>query len=242
MPLTTPRDLISFALRATGVLGVGQSALAEDYQDGFDALNAMIAEWTRERWLVYHLIDVSKVSTGAQSYTVGIGGDFNTPRTDRLEAAFFRQIISSQVNEVDYPLRLIDSREDYNEIALKTLTSWPTYIWYDSDWPMGRVYPWPIPQASTYEIHLTIKQTLAQFDSFTQSLNLPPEYVRPLWTNLAIELSLIYPGVEISDDLRGRARSSLQTLRGATAQVSELQMPQGLGRGGLYNIYSDQVY
>jgi len=83
----------------------------------------MIAQWARKRWLMWHLIDVAKVSTGAQSYTVGVGGDFNTPRPDRLEAAFFRQIVPSQPNLIDYPLEIIEARETYNNIALKTLSS-----------------------------------------------------------------------------------------------------------------------
>jgi hypothetical protein len=242
LPITTPQDLISFALRATGVLGTGQTALAEDYADGLSALNAMIGEWNRERWLIFHLITVEKVSTGAQSYTIGNGGDFDTPRPDRIESAFFRQIVSSQSNLVDYPLEIIEAREDYNLIALKTLTTWPQYIFYDSGYPIGNVFPWPIPQASTYSIHLSVKAQFSQFTSYIQPINLPPEYIRPLWTNLAIELSMIYPGVKISDDLRGRARASLQTIRGANAQIAELRMPSGLGRGLLYNILSDRIY
>lgn len=242
MPLTTPQDLISFSLRAIGVLGTGQSALPEDYQDALSALNAMLGEWTFERWLVYHLIDVAKVSTGAISYTVGPGGDFDTPRPDRLEAAFFRQFVTSQPNKVDYPLRLVQAREEYNLIALKDLTSWPSVIWYDSAFPLGVVYPWPVPQASIYEVHLSLKATLSQFTSYVQSINLPPEYIRALWTNLAIELSLIYPGSVVSDKLAGRARASLQTIRGSNTQVPRLRMPRGLVRGGYYNIYSDQRY
>lgn len=243
MPLQTPQDLISFSLRAIGILGVGQSALAEDYQDAFSALNGMMGMWNRSRWLIYHLIDVSKVSTGAQSYTVGPGGDFDVPRPDRLEAAFFRQFVSSQPNKVDYPLQLLEAREDYNQIALKTLTSWPSYIFYDAAIPLGVVYPWPIPQASTYELHLTLKATLPQFQSYVQSVNLPDEYTQTIWMNLAIILGTIYPGSVISDDLRRMAKGALETIRAENTQVPSLKLPGGLpGRGSKYNIYSDRIY
>lgn len=242
MPLTTPQDLISFALRATGVLGTGQSALAEDYQDAFSALNGMLGLWNRRRWLVYHLITVEKVSTGAQSYTVGPGGDFDTPRPDRLESAFFRQNVSSQPNKVDYALQILEAREDYNLIALKNLSSWPAFIFYDSAYPLGSVYPWPIPQASTYSLHLTVKATLAPFTSYVQSINLPPEYIETLWMNLALRLSVLYPGVVISDDLRGMARAALETVRGANAQIPSLRMPAMGTRGSKYSIFSDQIY
>src|ERR1700722_5997638 len=95
----TPLDIVTQALKKAGVLGVGQTPLAEDTNDAFYDLNDMIAQWARKRWLMWHLLDVPLVSTGAMSYTVGIGGNFNTPRPDRLEAAFFRQIVPSQPNQ-----------------------------------------------------------------------------------------------------------------------------------------------
>jgi hypothetical protein len=242
MSIVTPKDLMTFSLRAASIIGVGQNALAEDYSDAFSALNGMLAQWNRKRWLIWHLIDIACTSTGAQSYTVGPGGDFNVPRPDRLEAAFFRQTVSSQPNQVDYQLELLEAREDYNKIALKTLVSWPQYIFYDSAYPIGQVFPWPVPQASVYEIHLTLKETLTQFSSYTQNLNLPGEYVEALWTNLAVRLTAIYPGTVLPPQTVALAKASLDVIRGANAQIASLSMPQGLGRPALYNIFSDQAY
>lgn len=239
--ITTAQDLVSFTLRASGVLGVGQTALAEDYQDAFRALNGMIGIWNRKRWLIWHLLDVSKVSTGAQSYTVGPGMDFNVARPDRLESAFFRQVVTSNPNFIDYPLTIIQSREDYNEIALKSLSSWPQWIFYDSAYPTGTVYPWPVPQAVNYEIHITVKETLTAFSTWTQAINMPPEYIEALWTNLAIRLAPIYQ-FTVSEDIKGLARASLETIRGANTQIATLKVPAGIARPFLYNIFSDNCY
>lgn len=242
MALSTPTDIINFSLRAAGILSIGQSANAQDYTDCFDALNAMLGVWARKRWMIFNLIDVHAVSTGAQSYTIGPGGDFNTPRPDRLEAAFFRQVVQSQPNNIDYPLTIINAREDYNDIALKSLVSWPTYVFYDASFPMGRIFPWPIPQAGLYDMHLTLKFPLAQFTSLTQQIQLPPEYTEAIWSNLAIRIGAIYPGVELTQAIEALAKSSMATIRGANAQIGKLDMPSGLVRGALYNIFSDQTY
>jgi hypothetical protein len=242
MPLTTPQSIITLSLKAGGILGVGQAALAEDYSDVFDVLNGMIAVWNRKRWLIWHLLDVSFVSTGAQKYSIGPGGNFNVPRPDRLEAAFFRQYVTSQPNAVDYPLEILESREDYNTIALKTLVSWPQYIFYDAAFPIGYVYPWPVPQASIYELHLSIKDTISQFTSYVQSINLPPEFIEALWSNLTLRLGALYPGCSVTQNTVEIAKSALATIRGANTQVPRLRMPGGLGNPALYNIYSDQVY
>lgn len=240
--LVTPQDIVTFSLRASGILGVGQSALAEDNSDVFAALNAMIGVWNRRRWLIYHLIDTAHVSTGAVSYSVGPGGNFNIPRPPRLEAAFFRQYPSDSPQVVDYPLEILQSREDYNQIALKTLISWPTYIFYDAAFPTGYVYPWPVPQASIYELHLTTMDTLATFNSPVQTINLPPEYFEALWTNLTLRLGAIYPGASITDDTRSLAKASLAGIESANTQIPRLRMPAGISRPALYNILSDQTY
>ena len=242
MPLVTPQDIVSFSLKAAGVIGVGQNPLAQDNTDAFSALNAMVAVWNRKRWLIWHLIDTALVSTGAQSYTVGPGGQFNIAWVPRLEAAFFRQIVSSQPNYIDYPLQILQSREDYNNIALKSLVSWPTYIFYDAAFPLANVFPWPVPQASIYELHLSTMQQISQFVSLVQQINLPPEYFEVLWTNLALRLNAIYPGSAVSDQTVALAKAGLETLKVGYAQIPLLSMPAGLSRPALYNIFSDTTY
>jgi hypothetical protein len=236
----TAFDIVVQALKKAGVLGVGQTPLAEDTNDAFYDLNDMIAQWARKRWLMWHLLDISLVSTGAMSYTVGIGGDFNTPRPDRLEAAFFRQIVPSQPNQIDYPLELIESREAYNNIALKSLKTFPTSIFYDAAYPIGTIYPWPVPQATIYEIHLTVKDTLAQFATLTQVINMPPEFVAAMKFNLAIRLKQSYQ-LPVDIALVALAKDSLAVIRSANTQIPTLNMPSDLIRGGLnYNVFSDQ--
>lgn len=240
---TTPLDIITQALKKAGILGVGQIALAEDTNDAYSDLQDMLGQWQRKRWLIWHLVDYAFTSTGAQSYTVGPGGNFNiSPRPDRIESAFFRQLINSTPNQVDYPLSIIEAREDYNLIALKQLSSFPQYLFYDSAFPTGVAYPWPIPSASLYSIHLTVKETLAQFTSLAQTISLPLEYFAALKFNLAVRLRQAY---QLPADvvLVGLAKDALNVIRNANLQIPRLQIPKELIRpGGVYNIFSDQFY
>jgi hypothetical protein len=90
--MTTALDLITGAMDDAGITGVGQTPLAEDTNKALNRLNAMIAQWSRRRWLVYHLTDIVFTGTGALSYSIGPGGDISVVRPDRIEAAFFRQL------------------------------------------------------------------------------------------------------------------------------------------------------
>jgi len=238
--MTTPNDIITLALKSAGVLGVGQTASAEDINDSFTLLNFMLAQWQRKRWLIWTLDTFSVACTGAQSYTVGPGGDINCPRPDRLEDAFFRQNIPSEPNEIDYPLEIIESRETYNRIALKSLGSFPSYIYYQSDFPIGSIYPWPLP-SNLYQVFISVKTQLAQFTTLTQSVSLPPEYYAAILYNLSARLRTAF---QLPPDMSviGLAKEALNVVRGANVQIPRLRMPVGIVRPGLYNIFSDQIY
>lgn len=241
MSITTANDLISLALKDAGIVGVGQPPLNEDSNDAFDRLNMMIAQWRRKRWLVWHLIDLSFVSTGAQSYTIGPAGNFVTSVVpDRLEAAFFRQI-NIAGNPPDYPLSILESREDYNLITLKTLQAFPQYIFYDhTNETNGTIYPWPIPQASLYELHVTIKDVLLQFPTINTAINLPEEYKAALFYNLIVRLRVAYQ-LPPDPEVNALAKDALNAIRGANAKIPRLQMPGELVRHAHYDIYSDRT-
>jgi hypothetical protein len=155
MPTTTARDVVTLALKAAGVTGVGQSPLSEDINDGFTLLNQMLNFWQKRRWLVPNLIDVYAPGNSEQFNSIGPGQYYNSLRPDKIQAAYFKQLNSGD-NDVSYYLKPIWSYEDYARIGLKNLNSWPSYFFYDASFPYGRVYIWPIP-TSDYEIHLLIK-------------------------------------------------------------------------------------
>lgn len=248
MAIKTPLDIIKLALKDCGAIGIGQDPSPEDTNDAFDTLNMMIAQWNRKRWLIWHTVDVSFVSTGANTYTVGPGGNFNvTVRPDRLEAAFLRLLInpSSPTGNVDYPMDVLQSREDYNRIPLKKLPAFPVRVFYDPVYPVGVLYPYPVPNSAIYEIHLTLKDVLAQFPALSTAFNIPNEYYAAIFYNLVVRLGLRYP---ISKDfvmleqwrsLQGLAKDALNVLRGSNTAIARLVMPPDLVRTGQYNIYSD---
>lgn len=239
MSFTTPNDLIALAFKDSGVFGIGQTPNAEDTNDALNRVNMMLAQWQRKRWLIWHLVTNSLVSTGAQSYTVGLGGDYNIARPDKIESAFFRQINIAPLAP-DYPLEILEAREDYNRISLKNLTAFPQYIFYDSAYPTGSIYPWPLAQANIYEIHITTKAVLSQFTSLAQTIDLPAEYFAAIFYNLCARLRPAY-GLQPDPTIVALARDSLNVLRMANAQIPRLQMPDGLVSRGVYDVYSDQV-
>lgn len=240
--MATPLSLITLALKDIEVLGVGQTAKAEDQNDAFVTLNQMIAEWNRKRWLVFRLVSTGFTSTGAVSYTVGPAGNYAlSPRPARLESAFLRQLLQGAPNQVDVPLELIQSREEYDRIRLKQLTSFPSYIFYDPAFPTGVLYPWPVPTASIYSVFITTMAVLSAFTSLTETVSLPAEYEAAIRYNLGQRLLAAY-GVPDKPAVLRQAKLSLNTLRQANAAITPLVMPGELWRPGNYNVYADRYY
>jgi hypothetical protein len=155
--MTTARDVCMLALKEAGVLGVGQTPLAEDINDTFTLLNRMLAQWQKKRWLIPNLYEVSGIGNNAKSNLIGPGQYYNSARPDKIQAAYMVQLTGNvQSDPVSFPLRQIWSYEDYALLALKKLNSWPMYFFYDGAFPYGNVYIWPIP-TEQYEIHLIVK-------------------------------------------------------------------------------------
>jgi hypothetical protein len=245
---TTMGDICGAALKECGAIGVGQTPLAEDINDAWTRLQWMLMQWERKRWLVYHLVNLSKIATGAVSYTVGPGGDFDTGnpsvRPGRLNSAFVRHLQAGP-NAIDYHLEILQSREDYDWITLKSLMAGPgEAAFLDTDWPLARLYVWPLPQAGIYEIHISIHAQLPyQFATPATVFDLPLEYYNAMMLNLAVRLRPKYRlGSYPGDPLPGMAKDSLSVVRTPNAQIAKLRMPNTLRRRGQYNIYSDRPY
>lgn len=243
---TTIGDLVRQSLKECGAIGVGQTPLQEDLDEAWGRLQYMLLQWESKRWLVYHLRTLTKISTGAQSYTIGPGGAFDTGvdtvRPARIASAFTRQQYGSP-NPIDYPLMVIQSMEDYNWITIKNLVAGPgEAIFLDTGWPLATVFIWPVPQASNYEIHITIYEQLPyRFAALTTPVVIPYQYYAAILYNLGMRLRPKYRlGTYPGDHLPGMARDSLAVLRGGQTQITRLHMPSTLRRRGTYNIFSDR--
>lgn len=237
--MTSAVDLITLALKDIGALGIGQSIGPDDTADALATLNMMLGQWQGERLSVYHLVDTALMSTGATSYTVGIGGNFNVLRPIKINAAYAR-LNPSTSNPIDYPVTIIDAREDYVRIGLKSLVSFPEFAYYDPAFPLGNLFFYPVPN-SAFELHILTMEALPQFSVPAAQINLPPEYVAAIRYNLALWLAPSYQ-LEPMPSLVRLAGSAKRVIKRMNTQIQSMTMPRGLASKQKYNIYSDRPY
>lgn len=156
--MPTFRELITSALKESGAIGVGQTPLAEDINDGFTLLTRMIAQWQKRRWLIPSLTDISMPGNSLKSNAIGAGQYWNVPRPDKIRAGYVIQLNTGST-PVSLPLYPIFSYEDYARIMVKDLGTVPYRFFYDAAFPNGNVFIWPIPNAS-WEVHLIVPAQL----------------------------------------------------------------------------------
>jgi hypothetical protein len=263
-------DLVALALRQIGVGASGTAPAAADLSDGLMHLNMQLAQWQRRRWMVPTLTDVSCASTGLGTYSVGPRAQLAIgTRPERIEAAYARLLMNGAQGTVsgdfssldfdpsdflvgndegldqatltyDFPLALLESREDYAAIGVKNLRTWPALAYYAPTYPTGTLYVWPIPAAGTWEIHILAPQALPSGLKATDTINLPPEYADAIMWTLAARLAPSY-GQEVSQTVAAFARAAQNTIRNANGQVPSLSLPGclqsrwwGGAVGGLY--------
>lgn len=233
-------DLINLSMRTSGILGVGQVALPQDLQDAASVLTLMMEQWRQKRWLVFRLnYDLIPLILQQASYSVGPDptADFVTDgqyRPANIQSCYLRQFTGSGPNSfpIDFPLRILQSRQQYDAIRLKNLTSWPSCIYYDPTIPLGNLLIWPVPMQTNFGLYIAwqlaidyVSEQSPQDPELTDSL--PSETQLALMYNLALLLITNYK-MPPDQSLAAAARSSLNTLRMTNFALQPLAMPRAV--------------
>lgn len=149
-------------------------------------------------------------STGTDSVTYTIPGDFAIERPVRITGGFTR------INELDFSLDIYATQEQYTDILFKAQPGpWPTVAWYNNQFPYGilNVYQTPGQDA---QLHLFTDTILSQL-TIDQTFILPPGYARALKWCLAKEICAEY-GFPVSDAINRHAIESLTLIKAINAQ------------------------
>lgn len=247
MPIPAPptvKSIITTALRKAGVVGLDEVIEDPMLNEALADYNDLIAQWNVQRFMIYHLRTYSTPSTGAESYAVGVGQLFNTPGNppDRIESAFLRQVNGTgnpNSAPFDWPLRIIPAVETYNLIRLKRLGTFARAVFYETSFPIAYIKPWPLPQSSIYEIHITFKDQLLPTSNVNDQVVMPPVYTPATKFCLARRYRTAYQ-IPPDPEVNALARAAVNAVRLANVQIPLAVLPSAvLNRGGAYNYRSD---
>lgn len=225
--MTQAIKIIERAFGRIGVLASGETLDGAQTEDGLEALNDILDQWSTESLTVYKSVQASHALSGAMSYTIGPGGDVDALRPLFIESAFIR------TQGLDTPITIIGD-DRFDGIAMKTLGGWPKYLRYSPEMPLGKIDVWP--QASGHELHIRYGM---QFDSPAvpaDDMVLPPGYRRALILALAVELCAPYGRALTQELVTSAADSKAAIIRtNINANVQEASFdPALVGVAGGY--------
>lgn len=228
----TVRGLIRRALQLIGVVDSNSAVRASEATDAHRAMRDMLNAWSLERLLVLaRTNDVFALTPGQQTYTLGVGGNFNTTRPIRIDQAWLR------VGTADYPIEILDENQ-WAAITIKsTISAYPTKLWSDNAAPLMNISVWPVPSGSPSLVLYTWKP-LAELSDLDAPLALPPGFARALRYNLAAEVAPEY-GKTPSQHILDVAATSKGAIKSANPYRPLLATDPALASRGGYNIYTD---
>lgn len=145
----TVLELITAALRQIGELSAGQTPNPEEQTTGMELLNAILENWTNQRRKVYIIDNLQfPLISGQGIYTMGPGGDFESYRPVKIQAA---NVIFSDTGDphegIAHALELVPSRVWADIREKRLLAKRPLRLYNDNDFPLLRLYLWPVPQS-----------------------------------------------------------------------------------------------
>src|SRR5882672_1350264 len=138
---TTAGQLITGALRLTGVVGKTETPDADDFAEGLQGYNDMVEIFSTENMAVYgSALESFNTIAGQALYTIGPAGNWNTTRPVNISGDPY-----CTFNGVDFTIEQI-GQDQYDAIALKTQQQ-PIVekLLYINDYPLGRITLWPVP-------------------------------------------------------------------------------------------------
>lgn len=198
-------NLAKRSLAMLGVFGEGQTLESYQGEQARLTINNMFEQWNLEGLTVYNHFTASfPTVAGTASYTIGTGGDINTARPMQIDRMYIRD------NGTDYAIEEI-SYQDYAELSDKsTQSSLPYAFYYETQFTLGRIYLYPVPSAVKTVYYVTPKPFTA-VSSMSDSVSYPDGYGKAIEMNLAVELSVFYPG-RMSGELAVKAKEAKDSL------------------------------
>lgn len=237
----TGRDLVTDALLEINVYDAIDSIAPQDAAYVLRKLNRILDNWNAERPAVYaDAFNTYTLTPSLSPHTIGPSGTWvTTQRPVSIEAALL--LYSTSLN----PRVGITIRDAawYASLTIPALsTAFPTDLYYEPDWPNGKLFFWPVP-SSALQVTLLSRLVLARLqldDAFT----LPPGYQDAITLTLCEDIAPTFekqvaPSLaKKAADARDRIFSNNVEIPRLVTQDSGMPTAAGGGNGVNGNYYT----
>ena len=222
--MASAQTIINKALRLIGVLASSETPSAAEALDALESLNSLIDAYSSSPVYYYTNLDEAfPLVSGKSTYTIGVGGEFNTSRPIRVLAAFVRS------GFMDTPLGLITEQYWTNIPDKSTTEAVAAKLLYRPNYPLGEIIVYPVPTSSSQMLHLKTEKTISQYPTLETDHPLPPGYRRLLELTLALDLATEY-GTKVSEQTVAFLKADLESIGRINVQAPQTSKLQVVNR------------
>lgn len=233
MPLTAA-DICRSALLDLNVFEPSDAVSNDDLSFVLGKLNRILDNWNADRAAIYADQFTSYTLTPALSpHTIGPTGTWvASQRPVSIEGAAL--IFNASPTSVNVDIAIRDAAW-YQSLSVPSVAStFPTDLYYEPDWPNGKLFFWPVPSAA-YQVSLWTRIVLAQL-LLTDTFTLPPGYQDAITLTLSEDIAATYEK-PVPPQLAKKADEARARVFGNNVAVPMLEtqdsgMPGGSRGGG----------
>jgi len=228
----TGLDLVSDALFGLNIVSPSDPIGNDDAVFVLRTLNRILDDWNADRAAVYaDGFTIYTLTPGLSPHTIGPGGTWVTPQRPLSIADANLALPGSTATLVDITVR---DAAWYAGLATPSLTSsMPTDVYYEPDWPNGKLFFYPVPTAA-YAVSILTRLVLARI-ALVDAFSLPPGYRSAITLTLQEAIAEAYEQA-VTPTLERQARQARARIFAANRVTPRLRtqdagMPSGGGRG-----------
>ena len=184
----TVAELVERSIRLFGGVGRGQAPTADELSDGLHHLNDLIESWNLQKPLIYEVSRQEFTLISKNPHTIGLAtgatadGDFAVPRPPKIQSA------STLSGTIERSIDILSDSEWQDIRSKGSQGTRPRDLWYEREWPLGKLWLWPAPSAGA-KLILNLWKQMPSGLVLTEHFNVPPGYLRALRFNLAVEIA-----------------------------------------------------
>ena len=221
LPVFTAQDICRQAMLDAGVLGAGAPIPGDQAQDIVNKLNRILDNLNcEERFSYAETSFVGTLTAGLNPHLIGPTGTVTFVQAQRPIDIESANIVDTAVSpNVNVPLDVVSYRE-YASLAVPSIaTLFPKYLYYEQDWPNGKIFLYPVPTAP-YGLNIWQRTILSQL-LLTDTFSLPPGYWDAITLTLAEDLCAMFDQ-EPSQLLMTKARQARARVEGNNLSIPRI--------------------
>lgn len=197
----TVRQVVTQAMRKSGILAFGEDAESDDADAVRDELEIMLKGWQNAGYNLWTKAAMSLTLTTAAAYTL------DPVRPLRILSARLKR------NGTEIPMEQM-TRDEYDSLPVKTTTGQPTQFYYDRQREAARLYVWPVLSSASGEtVEITYDRELEDIANLSDAIDVPGEWLDAVVYNLAARIGETVPS-ERTPAVTARARQLLSDAMG----------------------------